>query len=283
MSRSGVRIATFQSLVEADLARAKLKAHAIESNIETDDVGGAHPHLQRAGVHLVVHEAHAERAAAILSRSEAPAEAAPGNLAEAEESVRKREPYHVGVLDRRLLYALPLLALGAIAGFILSESGILESRHNVFLYADAVEVDRNLDGRIDEWLVYRGSEIVRSRVDRNFDGEPDHWTFFRDGLAARSELDDNFDGDVDGWLKYRSGDISRSRFDIDHNGIPDHSIEYRHGVPVSSRLHPNGGPVEREERYEDGALREVYQVSPAGSRTLIRSYDRLGRELTTPE
>ena len=70
-------------------------------------------------------------------------------------------------------------------------------------------------------------------------------------------------------------------FDSDHNGVPDSTTDYRYGVPVSERFHPNGGPVEREVVYVDGAVREIYSVGPDGSRTLIRSHDQVGRELST--
>lgn len=279
MTREEVRIATFPSRIEAEVARAALASRGIAAHLQSDDAGGAYPQLQAAGVHLLVQAGDAETAAELLSQDTPSAEGLAGDLAAAEEAVHGRQPSPIGGLGPSLLNALLLLSLGAVAGFILSGSEALESRENVFLYTDAMEVDRNRDGRIDAWYVFRGPDLTRSRIDRNFDEKPDYWDFHRDGLIVRSELDDDFDGEVDGWLSYQHGFLSTASFDTDHNGVPDSTTEHRHGIPTRTRLHPNGGPVEGQEIFVEGTLREVYSVDPDGSRTLIRSYDPLGREL----
>ena len=98
----------------------------------------------------------------------------------------------------------------------------------------------------------------------------------------RGEVDGNFDGDVDGWFEYEFESVSVYVSDLDRNGVPDSTVEYQYGIPVLSRLHPNGGDLEREGHFVDGELREVYSVSADGTRTLIRRYDALGRLVPGP-
>ena len=57
---------TYPSRVEAELAQTALTAAGIESAISADDAGGADPFGLTGGVRLLVEEADAEDAAAIL-------------------------------------------------------------------------------------------------------------------------------------------------------------------------------------------------------------------------
>ncbi len=183
----------------------------------------------------------------------------------------------IGILGRPLVDAVAAFAIGAAFGFIVSESEILESRRNVFLYAGAVEVDHNRDGEIDAWYVYRGEDLTRARADRNFDGQPDEWSFFRSGDLVRTEQDDDFDGEVDVRSSYRYGVLTEVSIDTDYNGVPDYTGEYEDGVIRVGRWHPNGGRVEREERFREGVLREVVDVHLDGPPTLLHTYDSFGR------
>jgi len=190
----------------------------------------------------------------------------------------------LSLLGRPILDAFAAFVVGALFGFVLSESEILESRHNVFLYADSTEIDQNQDGDTDLWYVYRGQHLTRSREDRNFDGLPDRWDFFRKELPIRTELDDNFDGEIDGWVAYdKNGSIAESQHDTDYDGIADLTLEYENDIVASGKWHPKAGPVEREERYEHGGLRAVYRLGPDGTRRLLRLQDEFGRELPLDE
>ena len=82
------------------------------------------------------------------------------------------------------------------------------------------------------------------------------------------------------WLEFENGSLLSAKFDTDYNGVAEGTNEYRYGVIVLSRLHPNGGPVEREEKYANGMLREVYSVAPDGKKKLIHQYDQVGREVS---
>jgi hypothetical protein len=187
-------------------------------------------------------------------------------------------------LGRPILDAFLAFAVGVLFGFVLSESEILESRHNVLLYANATEIDQNRDGETDLWYVYRGPDLTRSRQDRDFNGSPDRWDFYRKELPIRTELDDNFDGEIDVWVSYDiNGNTAESQHDTDYDGVADLTLEYENDVVVSGKWHPNGGPVERAERYENGVLRAVHLVEPDGTRRLLRLHDEFGRELPLVE
>ncbi len=270
-----VSVGTYRSRVEAELLRTRLQTHGIEARIVSDDVAGAYPALEGAGVHLFVFDGDSERALGILSEPVPDVKDAPGNLAEAENAVRG--PLGSGSFGSQLARGVLLLAFGFLAGFLLGRSRALDSPAREYANAGTVEIDHNLDGRIDAWHDYEGELYVRTRFDRNLDGESDAWNFLENGVIVRSEIDENFDGDVDGWLDYEFGNTSVYVSDLDRNGVPDSTFEYRYGIPVLSRLHPNRGRLEREGRFADGQLREVYSVSPDGTRTLLRSYDALGR------
>ncbi len=283
MDERTVRIATYHSRTEAELARAALSAHEIEAHVESDDVGGSYPWLQRTGAHLNVRSADASRASQILSLPVSLPDSAAGNLAEAEAEVRRASPHGVASDSPPWHTALTILLLGAVIGYVLGRSEALENRWQMPFTEETLEEDQDLDGRSDAWFVYAGPKLVRSRFDRNSDGNPDDWYFFQDGVLVRSEDDADFDGKIDGSWEYEVGNPARYRFDADRNGVWDFTTVFRHGVTVSERFHPNGGPVEREERYVDGVRREVFSVGADGSKALIRSYDSVGHELTNSD
>ncbi|MEM7412186.1 MAG: DUF2007 domain-containing protein [Myxococcota bacterium] len=280
MSERDVRIAEFSSRAEAEIARARLESWGIEARVSTDDVGGAYPQLQADGVYLSVSGDDAERASEILSQPEEAPEDAPGDTSAAQERVRDLNRPRPRLLRSFWVEALVLLLLGGALGFAIGASRTFEANHHAGVRTDTLELDRNQDGQVDQWHVYQGTEPVYSRTDRNFDGKPDRWDFYRGGSVTRSEIDDDFDGDADGWMSFQAGNLSEASFDADHNGARDLTTTFEFGVPVSSRFHPNEGPLEREEVYIEGVLREVYAVDANGERTLIRSYDEVGREIS---
>lgn len=275
MSNQDVLVGTFRSRVEAELACSRLSAQGVEARIESDDVGGAYPVLERAGVHVFVMREDSEQASRILANPAPEVRSAPGNLTEAENEVRGA--LETNSFGSRLVRSVLLVIFGILVGLLLARSQFLDSPESEFTDAGTVELDLNLDGRIDAWHDYEGSLYVRSRYDRNFDGELDAWNFLDDGVVVRSELDGNFDGDVDGWIDYEFESVSLYVSDLDGNGVPDRTVEYKFGIPILSRLHPNGGRLEQEGHFLDGELRRLYSVSADGTRALVLSYDELGR------
>ena len=60
------RLSTYPTLVEAELALARLAQAGIEARVHSDDAGGAYPVLQNHGSRLFVRPDDAEHARAIL-------------------------------------------------------------------------------------------------------------------------------------------------------------------------------------------------------------------------
>ena len=62
-----IRIATFRTREDAELAQAALEAAGIPSVLEADDAGGSYPFDLTAAARLFVADADAEDAEAVLS------------------------------------------------------------------------------------------------------------------------------------------------------------------------------------------------------------------------
>lgn len=123
--------------------------------------------------------------------------------------------------------------------------------------ADGI-VDRNDDGRIDQWIYRDRGEIVRQELDEDFDGRVDRivhvdlethqvsqveednhgngvidtWTEYRDGAIARRRSDSDADGSVDTWSFYRAGELARHEQDTTHDGYRDAISFYADGRRV---------------------------------------------------
>jgi hypothetical protein len=61
-----IEVGVYPSRSEAELAQAALAAAGIQSVISSDDAGGAYPFDLSGGARLLVDEADARRAAAVL-------------------------------------------------------------------------------------------------------------------------------------------------------------------------------------------------------------------------
>jgi len=283
------RLAAYSSRVEAELMRARLATQGIDARVEADDVGGAYPWLQSGGVSLIVEDDLLDAARVALANIEGPPMEVSGDLAAAEGAVVEMGRPGPDAKGSGWMDAAIILVIGGIAGYVLGRSAALAHLQSSLARHDSpwlessdtqtIELDENGDGRTDAWGVYRGPDLERWMSDRNADGSPDSWDTFESGSIRHGEADDDFDGKPDSWYEYRDGVLARSTFDGDRNGIPDSTIELVHGVAVVERVHPNGGPVEREERYVDGVLREVFAIAPDGTSKRIRTYDAVGREV----
>ena len=62
-----IAVATFPTRADAELAQAALEAEGIATLVSSDDAGGAYPFDLGGGARLLVAEADAERATAILA------------------------------------------------------------------------------------------------------------------------------------------------------------------------------------------------------------------------
>jgi hypothetical protein len=66
-----VQIGAYPTRSDAELAQAVLAAAGIPSEVASDDAGGAYPFDLTGGARLLVDEANAEDAAAVLSEPDA--------------------------------------------------------------------------------------------------------------------------------------------------------------------------------------------------------------------
>ena len=121
------RLSTYPTLVEAELALARLAQAGIEGRVHSDDAGGAYPVLQNHGSHLFVRPDDAKHARAALDEPldvEGNLESAEV-LAAAEDEVSKRGG------GRRLVFgASPDRVVVCILLFLLL--GFLAFRADVF-------------------------------------------------------------------------------------------------------------------------------------------------------
>jgi hypothetical protein len=69
-----IQVGTYPTRGEAEIARTALDAAGIRSVVEADDAGGAYPFSFSGGVRLLVDEADADAASAVL---EGPPDAGP--------------------------------------------------------------------------------------------------------------------------------------------------------------------------------------------------------------
>jgi hypothetical protein len=101
--------------------------------------------------------------------------------------------------------------------------------------------DENFDGQPDRTLVYDAAshQVVSIEEDANFDGRSDAWTALRGGQVIGRRVDGNADGQIDSWSIYRDGVITRLERDANGDGFRDHVAYYQ------------SGRLAREERDDD--------------------------------
>ncbi len=110
----------------------------------------------------------------------------------------------------------------------------------------ALELDRNGDGKPDQWYEVTDGRVVGSRMDRNYDGQVDYiveydadnrkvreemdfnydgrmddFYFFEDGHLVREEVDSNFDGRIDLWVHLEGQYVRSYEMDRDFDGVAE--------------------------------------------------------------
>jgi hypothetical protein len=142
--------------------------------------------------------------------------------------------------------------------------------------ADGI-VDRNGDGRIDQWIYREQGEIARRVLDDDFDGRADR-SFLYDRATqqlVRVEEDTNQDGAVDAWSEYREGQIQRRRADADHDGAVDTWTLYQDGQTLRHEQDATGdGFRDRVGFYREGRLEhDEVDTNGDGRPDLFNQYD----------
>ncbi len=142
--------------------------------------------------------------------------------------------------------------------------------------ADGI-VDRNGDGRTDEWIYREQGQVSRRVLDDDFDGRAER-SFIYDRATqqlVRVEEDTNQDGVVDAWTEYQDGQIMRRRADADHDGAVDTWILYRDGQTLRHEQDTTGdGFRDRVGYYLEGRLeRDEVDTNGDGRADLFNRYD----------
>ncbi len=127
-------------------------------------------------------------------------------------------------------------------------------------------VDRNNDGRIDQWIFRENGEIAKEILDEDFDGRPDRtiafdpqthrpsrveedasgdgvldsWTDYANGAIARRRSDSNGDGTVDTWSFFRAGELTRHEQDTSGDGFRDVVSFFKEGRRFREERDVNG-------------------------------------------
>jgi antitoxin component YwqK of YwqJK toxin-antitoxin module len=147
---------------------------------------------------------------------------------------------------------------------------------NLFPTASGI-VDRNNDGRIDQWIFRENGEIAKEVLDEDFDGRPDRTMVFdpQTHRPSRVEEDTRRDGVVDSWTDYRNGAISRRRSDSNDDGTVDTWSFFRAGKLTRHEQDTSGdGFRDMVSFFEEGRrIREERDVNGDGQPDAILYYD----------
>ena len=120
------------------------------------------------------------------------------------------------------------IGIGLLLG-ILTGTGFTFLAYNTPVTIDGI--DHNDDGKLDEKWVYRDNRISRIEVDRNLDGSIDNIHLYnRKGKIFKTELDDNFDGIFESTVTYKRGNPVLQIIDTDQDGVIDNKLYFSHGV-----------------------------------------------------
>ena len=172
------------------------------------------------------------------------------------------------------------------------------------------EVDRNGDGRPDQWIFRANGDVAREVFDEDFDGRPDRtliydptshevvaieedsdhdgqvdtWTAFQKGQVLRRRIDSNGDGQVDTWESYRDGQLVRIERDTDGDGFRDRISYYEQGRLAREEEDDDGDGRIEMTRYYDASeklLRVEEDTNGDGQIDVVSHYE--GGKLTSRE
>ena len=117
-------------------------------------------------------------------------------------------------------------------------------------------IDYNNDGELDERWLYKDNRINRVELDRNLDGKVDAVNYYNlKGLIYKSEKDDNFDGTYETSYKYKRGNVYLHESDINQDGKLDLISNFEHGILAEVEISgPEVNSPRKKQRYEMNKL-----------------------------
>ncbi len=244
-------VRTFGNLAEAGFASSLLEAAGIQALLADEQTFTIGYGAAIGGLRLQVDDADWDRAVQVL---ESGPDAAT-TIGKADEL--PSTPSEPGRIPTGLFLAAAaffvVLAFAVYNAIQQKQTGARSSKQTE-------EYDYDHDGKPDHFFTYRNGRNVSATVDRNYDGRIDEWdTYNSEGVIARVELDDNFDGKPDAWITYKYAAPVMAKRDTDFNGLVDCIDTYENGIVVLSESAPNeSSPVVRRYLYVNGVLREEW-------------------------
>lgn len=139
-------------------------------------------------------------------------------------------------------------------------------------------VDRDRDGRNDQWTYWENGRMVRIETDRNRDGEVDDVVeYAADGNPAHWRADDDFDRHFESRLRFRDGLPLLAAYDLDGDGRDDLRDDFVHGVIAQREWLDAQGRVSKRLTYRAGLPdRDALDSDGDGTLDLARRYDARG-------
>jgi len=131
------------------------------------------------------------------------------------------------------------------------------------------EADRNYDGVLDAWTMYRDGSPLSRVLDENDDGNPDVFESYRNGLLMVRELDRDDDGVRDVLYRYRGDSLAEENHDANNDGVVDLVILYEKRQRVRAEE-----DVDRDGRMD---LWTRYARGSSGEEIVQIEHDRAGR------
>jgi antitoxin component YwqK of YwqJK toxin-antitoxin module len=152
--------------------------------------------------------------------------------------------------------------------------------------APSGQVDRDGDGRTDQWITRENGAVSREAFDDNFDGKPDRTIIYDPTTheAVQIEEDTNFDGRTDAWTTLRGGQMVGRRVDSNGDGQVDAWSFYQGGVITRLERDSNGdGFRDRVAYYKDGRLEREERDDDGDGRTDLITYFDEGERVSRVE
>ena len=244
-------VKTFANLSDAGFASSLLEASGIPALLADEQSYLMQPGNATGGIRLQVQDQDLERAMRVLDQGpDAQVEPKPPGSPEAPEPGGK---IPVGIF---FAAAVALLVLS----FVIYQAKEQRRQARAYPVVQTYEQDYNHTGKPDHFYTYANGKISKIEVDRNGDGKIDEWEYFdSEGRPDRIEYDNNFDGRPDVWYFFKNGTVVRSEEDTDFNGKPDWFGYYENGILLRMDCRPNGSEIViRRLIYEHAVLREEW-------------------------
>jgi len=269
---------------EAEIIKGLLVAARIKASISKDDIGGMYPSLQAvgSGIHIRVPQKDADKATAIIRRSQRLADRAsthvPLKKPRASLSFAVWPLFLLGSIvilllglqvQLTLIYIGALLCMAGIALEILTKRGkkkeskqlkphITAAKRNYFTIGLAIGLI--LAGGISFYNTKK--QIPRDGVyeyDLSRDGRVDAWYTYKNDSVVKAAYDRNLDGAPDVWGEYKDDLVTSEKEDNDFNGKTDVTYYRESGVVSIAEFRLNEATtITKKQIFRDGVLREEW-------------------------